>query len=253
MSGLRLALRADGVSFDCRGLFLPGWEVLDGDAMLRREVVMGDQRVALGDLATATGSPKGEAVLEGDWSRAGWLGAGLAGGTVEVGGNVGPHAGAAMSGGALVVRGSADAGVAGAFPGRKRGMTGGEVIVHGSVGDGAGRAMRRGLLAVGGSAGRAAGYSMLAGTIVCLGAVGADAGLLNKRGSIVAAGSIAIPPVYRHACTFRPAFVAVLLRRLRDRYGFRVSAGLLGGAWHRWSGDFAELGKGEILAWEPTT
>ena len=253
MSGLRLTIKDDHPGFDSRELFLPGWELLDGGALLRREVVMDNRRVPLGDLATASGSPGGEAILEGNWSRAEWLGAGLAAGTVEVRGNVGGQAGAGMAGGRLVVHGDAEYGIAGAFPGQKRGMTGGEVIVHGNVGDGAGRAMRRGLLAVGGNVGRAAGYSMLAGTIVCFGAVGADAGLLNKRGSIVAAGSIAIPPVYRYACSFRPAFVSVVLRRLRDLHGFRVTASQLDGAWRRWSGDFAELGKGEILAWEQPT
>ena len=253
MSGLRLTLTAPPGRIDCRDLFRPGWESLDASAMLRREVLLAGRRVPLGDLAKATGTPDARATLEGDWHQADWLAANLAGGTVDVAGNAGGHAGVGLAGGALVIRGHAGDGVAGAFPGRKRGMTGGEVIVHGNVGEGAGRAMRRGLLAVGGNVGRAAGYSMLAGTIACFGAVGADAGLLNKRGSIVAAGSIAVPPVYRYACTFRPAFVAVLLRRLSDLYGFRVTTGQLEGAWRRWSGDFAELGKGEILAWEQPT
>lgn len=250
MSGLRLQLGTAADRLDCRELFAPGWESLDAAAMLRREVVVQGRRMALGEVARASGTPDGTAVLEGEWQAADWLGASMAAGTVEVVGSTGIQAGAGMSGGTLVIRGDAGDGVAGAFPGRKRGVTGGEVIVHGNVDGGAGRAMRRGLLVVGGSAGRAAGYSMLAGTIVCLGAMGTDAGLLNKRGSLVVAGRVAIPPVYRQACAFRPAYLAVILKRLRARHGLAIPDELVGGTWQRWSGDFAELGRGEILAWE---
>lgn len=232
-------------------MLAPGWETLDALGLSRREVVLDGRSVALGEIATVTGSAEGRVVLEGDWSQAAWVGAGLAAGTVEVRGSVGHGAGTGQAGGVLVVHGDAGDGVAGGMPGRKRGMTGGEVIVHGNVGNGAGRAMRRGLLVVGGSTGRGTGYSMIAGTIVCLGALGADTGLLNGRGSIVAAGPVALPPTYRLACTFRPAFLAVILRRLRGRHGLAVTDAQVAGAWHRWSGDFADTARGEILAWEP--
>ena len=51
----------------------------------------------------------------------------------------------------------------GAAPGAKRGMTGGELVVRGSAGREAGALMRRGLLAVGGDAGSARGAAMIAG------------------------------------------------------------------------------------------
>lgn len=252
MSGLRIVLADPPGAVDCRDLFLPGWEGLAADAMLRREVALDGRRVPLGDVATASGTANGTAVLEGAWRQASWVGAGLAAGTVVVTDGVGAWAGAGMSGGVLVIRGDAADHLGAGLPGRKRGMTGGEIVVHGSVGEGAGRAMRRGLVAVGGNAGRGAGYSILAGTIVCLGAVGADAGLLNKRGTIVAAGTIGVPPTYQYASTFRPAFLAVILRRLRHLRGLAITDDQASGAWHRWSGDLAELGKGEILTREPT-
>jgi formylmethanofuran dehydrogenase subunit C len=152
----------------------------------------------------------------------------------------------------LVVRGDAMDHLGAALPGRKRGMTGGEIVVLGRVGDGAGRAMRRGVVAIAGDAGRGMGYSMLAGTGVALGAVGPDSGILNKRGSIIALGDIAIAPSYVLACTYQPAFLPVILRRLRREYGLAVTDEQMKGPWHRWSGDFAELGRGEILTREMT-
>jgi len=250
MSGLRVVLDPAPGRMDCRDLFMPGWEALDAGAMCRREVTVDGRRVALGDVATVSGAPGGRALLDGNWERADWVGAGLAAGTVEVLGSVGHGAATGQAGGLLIVRGNAGDGVAGAAPGRKRGMTGGEVVVHGNVGAGAGRAMRRGLLAVGGSAGRGTAYSMLAGTLVCLGALGPDAGILNARGSIVAAGPVVVPPVYRLACTFQPTFLAALLRRLAGRHGLGVAAALAG-RWQRWSGDLGDLGRGEILVLEP--
>jgi hypothetical protein len=43
--------------------------------------------------------------------------------------------------------------------------------------------------------------------------------------------------------------VAVLLRYLRSRYGLPVAPRHITGRYDRYSGDMAELGKGEILTW----
>jgi hypothetical protein len=41
----------------------------------------------------------------------------------------------------------------------------------------------------------------------------------------------------------------VVLTRLRDRYGLPLAPAHLDGQYRRLRGDLAELGKGEILAW----
>jgi formylmethanofuran dehydrogenase subunit C len=269
MNRLRLQLRTElRDALDLAGLLAPGWSTLDADDLARRSV-HGPRlgRMDVGELFTVTGSSDGTLRLEGDLRRAERLGAGLGEGTLVVEGDVGRGAGACMTGGrleilgnagdgvglgmaggVLVVKGHAGDGAGAAAPGAKRGMTGGELIIHGDTGDEAGARMRRGLVAVAGRTGRAAGLSMIAGTVVAS-AFGPDAGLLSKRGTLVALGPVVPPPSYRLACTTQSVALRLLLRRLRDLHGFPVSAAQLDGFYRRYSGDFAESGKGELLAW----
>jgi formylmethanofuran dehydrogenase subunit C len=177
------------------------------------------------------------------------LAVGLVEGDVVVDGDLGRDAGAGMAGGSLEVKGNAASGVGGAAPEGRRGMTGGEVIVRGSVGSGAGTRMRRGLVVVGGDAGADAGFGMIAGSIVILGSAIGEVGLWSKRGSIVALGAVKVPVTYRYACTYYPVHVRVMLRRLRARYSLPLENQHVQGLYRRYSGDLADIGKGEILAW----
>ena len=128
-------------------------------------------------------------------------------------------------------------------------MTGGELVIRGTAGSDAGARMRRGMLAIGGDAGSYTGAGTIAGTIIVFGDAGASPGLWSKRGSIVALGPVAIPSTYRYACTYRPTVLRVMLGRLRSRYGLPVEDRHVSGSYRRYSGDLADLGKGEILAW----
>lgn len=232
-------------------------EVLAGDwgaataaELARRPVlVTGNGAASLGDLFEVKGSPAGRIRLQGDLSNATRLGAGLAGGEVIVEGSVGADAGLGMSGGTIDIRGDAGPRAGGAAPEARRGMTGGELIVRGNAGAEAGSRMRRGLLAVGGDTAPLAGVGTLAGTIVVMGDAGASAGLWSKRGTIVALGKVAIPSTYRYACTYRPTILRLTLARLGKRFGLGVEDRHVSGLYHRYSGDLADLGKGEILAW----
>jgi formylmethanofuran dehydrogenase subunit C len=136
-----------------------------------------------------------------------------------------------------------------AAPEAPRGMTGGELVVHGSVGREAGALMRRGLLVAGATVGDHAAVGMIAGTLVAFGAVGPTPGLWSKRGSVVALADVPVPSTYRYACTYQPVHLRLLLSRLKLRYGLPVEGRHLTGFYRRYSGDLAELGKGEILAW----
>jgi formylmethanofuran dehydrogenase subunit C len=109
--------------------------------------------------------------------------------------------------------------------------------------------MRRGIIVIAGRAGDQAGLGMIAGNVVVFGATGAEPGLGSKRGSVVALGPITPPPTYYYACTYQPVHLRLLLTRLRLRYGLPVRPRHLNGFYRRYSGDMAELGKGEILAW----
>jgi formylmethanofuran dehydrogenase subunit C len=226
------------------------WATLTARELSDRPVCLErDGDVRLGDLFELDGQPEGRIRFVGELDQADRLGAGLIEGEVIVDGGVGREVGLAQAGGRLDIGG--DAGPrAGAAPlGFKRGMTGGELIVRGSAGPEAGAAMRRGLLVILGAAGDRTGLGMIAGTVVLFDSVGTDVGLWSKRGSVVALGRITPPPTYSYACTFQPVHLRLLFTRLRDSYRLPVRPRHLNGFYHRYSGDMAELGKGEILAW----
>jgi formylmethanofuran dehydrogenase subunit C len=226
-----------------------GWTGLPVAELAKRPVGLAGGDVALGEICTVTGDPDGSIRFSGDFRLAARLGAGLTEGRVLVEGDVGDEVGLGMAGGSIQVQGNAGERAGAAAPEARRGMTGGGLVVRGAVGAGAGGLMRRGLLAVGGTTGTHAGAGMIAGTIVAFGALGATAGLWSKRGSIVALGDVAMPSTYRLACTYQPIHLRLVLTRLRATYGLPVEGRHLTGFYRRYSGDLADLGKGEILVW----
>ena len=211
--------------------------------------VEGQGSVPLGDLCRIAGAGTDTLRCEGDWSAVHGLGNAMAGGRLEVTGSAGRDAGAAMQGGVLIVQGDAGANAGGARPGGSRGMTGGEIIILGQAGNETGARMRRGLIFVGGAAGEGTGRSMIAGTLVIAGAAGPQSGTWIKRGSLIALAELTIPATYRYACSYHPPAVPLLLGRLARLYGARISSEQVRGRYRRFSGDLAESGKGEILAW----
>jgi formylmethanofuran dehydrogenase subunit C len=228
------------------------WTRLAPADLSRRMVYLeGTAPVALGELFDLRGEPNGRLEIQGDLASGDRLGAGLAEGAVLVEGNVGDEAGLGMIGGSLEIHGNAGARAGAAAPGAKRGMVGGELVISGSAGPEAAAAMRRGVVAIGRDAGARSGLGMIAGTLIIGGKAGADAGLWSKRGSVVALGGISPSLTYAYACTYRPLHLRLLLSRLRERYKISIQRRHVTGAYRRYSGDFAELGKGEILEWVP--
>jgi formylmethanofuran dehydrogenase subunit C len=229
------------------------WTMLSPSDMAARTVYLErDGRASLGDLFGIEGRPAGRIEFTGELDLVDRLGAGLQEGEVLVKGNVGREAGLAMAGGILDIDGNAGPRAAAAPPGYKRGMAGGEMIVRGSAGAEAGALMRRGLLVIGQTAGTLTGRGMIAGTVVVLGAAGTNTGLWSKRGSVVVLGKINPPETYAYACTYQPVHLRLMLTRLRKTYRLPIQRKHFTGLYHRYSGDLAELGKGEILAWTPS-
>jgi formylmethanofuran dehydrogenase subunit C len=250
MSGLVARLTAPAEPADFSAVLAGAWTALAPADLARRPVALGGRRdLPFGDVCEVTGTPDGTIRFTGDLSRVTRLGSGLTEGAVVVDGGVGDEVGLGMAGGSIEVRGDAGARPGGAAPEARRGMTGGELVVHGSAGESAGALMRRGLLAIGRHVGHHAGAGMIAGTLVAFGDVGEAAGLWSKRGSIVALAGVTIPATYRYACTYQPIHLRLTLTRLRSRYSLPVGEHHLSGYYRRYSGDLADLGKGEILAW----
>lgn len=210
---------------------------------------IGRQRVPLGDLFQIAGEPSNDVVVKGELRRVDGFGTGMSGGMLTIEGDVGDAVGVAMSGGVITIRGSAGNRLGAPLPGASRGMTGGEIIVTGNVGTNAARRVRRGLVVVGGDAGEGAAHAMIAGTILVAGKLGAGAGLWSKRGSVIVLGGVEIPPTYRYACTYRPPYLRVLLRYLQRVRQFALDARFVTGRYKRFTGDVADVGKGEILEW----
>jgi formylmethanofuran dehydrogenase subunit C len=181
-------------------------------------------------------------------------GAGMRGGELRIEGSAGSWAGAAMGGGVLRISGDAGARLGAAVTGARVGMRAGEIVVAGDAGEEAGAGMRRGFVAIGGRAAGGAGLRMLAGTVVALGGLGPEAGIGNKRGTLASGTALREPPVPRYAFATRFGPPALRLALLRARaLGLAVDDALIDGSWARWSGDFTELGRGEILIFEGGT
>jgi formylmethanofuran dehydrogenase subunit C len=225
------------------------WVGLGAAEVASRPARLGGQAVPLGELFEVKGQPAGRIRFEGDLVLADRIGAGLTEGEVVVDGNAGDATGIGMSGGVIDVHGNAGARTGGAADDARRGMTGGELVVRGNCGAEPGSRMRRGLVVVTGDVAEHAGPGMIAGTVVVFGGTGRSPGRWSKRGSIVALGRVEIPPTYRYACTYQPDHIRLTLLRLRARYGVTVDDRYLSGLYRRYSGDLADLGKGEILAW----
>ncbi len=260
---LARALDADAIAPD-------RFAALDAKEISALELWDGRIAVPLGDVFTVLGARTPNVVLDGDLSSLHGIGTRMSGGTLEITGSAGNLLGARMRGGAITVQGSAgdDAGTAmaggsivvagnvgdragGALAGASKGVTGGEIIVRGSVGREAGALMRRGTLYCA-AAGDRVGSGMIAGNIIVSGPIGSDVGAGNKRGTIVALGSVQVPPTYAYACTYRPPHLSLMLLSLRNRFGIAVSDAQVHGLFKRYSGDLAEIGKGEILEWQAT-
>lgn len=264
--GLSLTLTADPeVPLEAECLSPDRLAGLDPADAAAQSVQYGNEKARLGDFFGIKSHDGDELRLAGDLGRVKLIGAGMAGGRIVVEGDVGMHLGAAMTGGEIVVEGNAsdwvgpemrggrivvkgDAGhaVGCAYRGSRIGMKGGRILVHGRAGNEAGNTMRNGLIAIGGDCGDFAGVNMLAGTIVVFGALGIRAGAGMKRGTIVALGGAEPLPTFTYACAYRPDFLRLYLRDLKEE-GLAVEPAHLSALYQRWSGDAVELNRGELL------
>jgi len=266
---LRLALRrAPALRVDARALAPTALATLSVADVQRLRLPHGRDALALAelfDVERADDRASDTLVLDGDLSRFDAVGAGLAGGAIEVRGPVGDSAGLGMTGGRLVIHGDARdlvgcsmrAGwlevhgrvgdfAASALPGHRDGMRGGTLLVHGCAGARLADSLRRGTVVVLGDTGDFAAARMVAGTLALGGRCGAHPGWGMRRGSIVFAGAAPAPP---------PTFVALrsdaevfwqLLARDVARFGGPF-AGLPQRRVQRWAGDLAVQGHGEWL------
>lgn len=243
---------------------------LDQRQIAAIELLMGNQKVATGDLfAIEFGDPQalriagscdkldfigrdlgdGQIKVEGDAGA--YLGFAMTGGRMSVNGSVWVYGGAGMSGGRIDILGDAGDYLGGALPGERFGLRGGAIMVRGHAGHRLGDRMRRGLIVVEGNIGDYAASRMIAGTIVGLGErIGVNPGLAMKRGTLVARRQPAgLLPGFADCGCPDPGFICLMLRDLRNDFPSIEARLPMTGRIRRFAGDLGNAGKGELLFW----
>ncbi len=270
MSDLRLRLR-DPPRFriDLSPLTPERLAGQSADAIARVLLACGRRRVPVGDWFDVRGSAGPSILIEGDGTRLDRIGAGMQDGLIRIEGDAGAYLGLGMRGGRIEVSGSVDAyaacGLSGgvvridgnsgdylgaALPGEHRGMRGGVVIIGGRVGDRAGDHMRRGLILAEGACGDYCGARMQGGTIAMLGACGARPGYAMHRGTLLFAGPAPVPgPTFNDGGELPLGFLVLLARSWRELPSRFTSLARPATRVHRWVGDLAFGGQGELLHW----
>ncbi len=154
-------------------------------------------------------------VLDGDFSKVKWIGAGMSEGEIVVKGSVGANCGAYMKGGRIVVEGNADDWLGAemkdgeivvkgnaknligcAYYGDVTGMQGGRIVIEGNAGNYIGEKMAGGVIEIKGSAGDFVGTEMKGGEIIVHGDCGYVGGDM-KGGTIRIGGSFDLLPTFR--------------------------------------------------------
>ena len=240
-------------------------------------VYVGNTVRTIGNFFKVSGKTAGNAseqliVVDGEIPKVKHVGAGMSSGQILVEGCVGMHAGAQMEGGELIVTGDAsdwagaemkggllrihgNAGnqLGAAYRGSPEGMTGGCIVVGGNVGVEAAAFMRRGMMVIQKDVGPFLGVHMNGGEIFVFGKAARRLGAEAKGngGFIACFGEVeAILPTYVHDTTYRPDFMKLYLRQLRDQLGIAEAGEYLETSFRRYRGDLAVGGSGEILVAE---
>lgn len=177
-----------------------------------------------------------------------YLGFEMVNGEIIVNGNVGAFAASGLKDGLIHIHGDAGDFLGGAIAGNRQGMKGGTVIVKGNAGDRAGDQMRRGLLLIEGNVGSYCASRMLAGTIGVLGNMGEYAGYGMKRGTLLARHRPSLHSTFVDSGTHTLPFLQLLFNSFADMP--TEFSRLASSRVHRYAGDIANDGKGEILILE---
>lgn len=170
------------------------------------------------------------------------------GGTITVNGNAGSWTGNGMSGGRINVNGNVLDYIGAGLPGDAFGMTNGMINITGNAGDRVGDRMRRGIIIIQGKSGNYCGSRIHAGTIIALDKVGKHPGDGMRRGTVILAKKPAhISSTFKSCGNLKMQFLRLLftqLTQLDDSFQFFNKYGPEA---HRFAGDLARNGKGEIL------
>ena len=200
-----------------------------------------DQLICVGQ-----GMTKGSINVKGNVGD--FLGQDLKAGVISVNGNCGSWTGNKMSGGRINIKGNVADYVGAGLPGDSFGMRNGLINIEGNAGDRVGDRMRRGIIIIQGKSGDFCGSRLHAGTIIALDKVGKHPGEGMRRGTIVLAKRpVHISATFKSCGNLKMQFLRLLFTQLSGidkEFTFFKKYGPFA---HRFSGDLARKGKGEIL------
>ncbi|NCN68961.1 MAG: formylmethanofuran dehydrogenase subunit C [Candidatus Altiarchaeum hamiconexum] len=247
------------------------------DEIKNIEIFYGNQKKILSDLfeiyddsnSRGNNESNEEILIAGDVSMVREIGKGMTKGKITINGNAGMHLGAYMEGGIIEVQGNTDDWLGaemngglikvsentgnfagGAYYGSVKGMEGGIIVIEGNAGNEAGRFMTLGTIVIKGNAGNFAGVHIKGGTIFVFGNLGGRAGAEMHDGTIVTMcpdsnSSGLLLPTFKSNTIAKFSFIYLFLTELRN-CGIQIEDKFFGN-YERFSGDFAEQGKGEIF------
>jgi formylmethanofuran dehydrogenase subunit C len=177
-----------------------------------------------------------------------YVGQYMQGGHISIQGDAGAWTGSSMSNGHIDIYGNAGDYLGAGLPGDIYGMSNGLIFVSGNAGDRVGDRMRRGLIVIHGNAGNYCGSRIAAGTIIVLNRAGKYPGYGMKRGTIILAKKPRhIIPTFRSCGNLKMQFLRLLFKQLTEMGNQFEIFRKYGPEAHRFSGDLASNGKGEIL------
>jgi formylmethanofuran dehydrogenase subunit C len=190
----------------------------------------------------------GSIEIEGDAGA--YLGLNMRGGRIHARGNCGDFCASGLSAGMIQIDGDAGDFLGAAITGERHGMRGGLVLVKGSAGDRVGDRMRRGAILIEGDAGDYCCSRMLAGTVAVLGEIGSAISAGMQRGTLLLTKEPAsLPATFVDAGAHNLGFLALWARELRLLDGPFAHLDPARQRVHRYIGDLAGGGYGEILVW----
>jgi len=268
MNALTLKLKNDLLFTLDAGLLTP--ENLEGKTLAQikeLKVGYGNKNVKLETLFTISGTDTNNICIEKSTNKLSNVGKGLNSGSISIKGDVGDFLGKDMKDGALTVEGNAGSWVGnamsggriditgnvldyvgGGLPGDAYGMSNGLINIKGNAGDRIGDRMRRGIIIIQGKAGDYCGSRIHAGTIIVLDKVGKLPGEGMRRGSIILAKKPThLSATFKSCGNLKMQFLRLLFTQLANIDTNLSFFNKHGPEAHRFSGDLARNGKGEIL------
>ncbi|MEM6998499.1 MAG: formylmethanofuran dehydrogenase subunit C [Pseudomonadota bacterium] len=231
------------------------------------DLIYGKEKVKVSDIFNVKGKETDDIIIEKSSNKLIHVGQGMNQGTIQVKGHVGDFIGQDMSNGILSVNGDAGSWVGNnmsggrinihgnaadyvgaGLPGDAFGMRNGLINITGNAGDRVGDRMRRGIIIIQGKSGNFCGSRIHAGTIIALDRVGKNPGEGMRRGTIILAKRPRhISATFKSCGNLKMQFLRLLFKQLADMDDEFALFDKYGPEAHRFSGDLARNGKGEIL------